>query len=336
MTNRFKWLKWPLAALVVLFLVIAVTQMDFDDLLASLRRIPAWAAVLLFALQIVSQLLVNLQWRFVAKGFGSPITFMQMLHINARADLLHIAPAGHISGGVFRVMQISRGGCCDGTQAAAAVAIQKLFSLSAFFTISLISIGFFAGQVPWLQDTALRFLLYAVLLTILAMMACVYAAPRRIANWLNRPRRKHKHKQPRKWASKLHNFALAAVNHIAELHTDKRRFAVLGGLALCIWVIYPLKLHLLAMQIVPEISITHIAAATFLSYSVAMLPIFPAGLGGFEATMAGLLLLMGFVQSDAVVVTVLFRFATFWFVIALNLVFIALYSICTKKRRRFE
>ena len=76
----------------------------------------------------------------------------------------------------------------------------------------------------------------------------------------------------------------------------------------------------------PEINVIYITAATFLAYTVSMLPIFPGGLGGFEGTMAGSLLLIGFTQNDALVVTILFRFATFWFVVLAALVYMAVYK----------
>jgi len=79
------------------------------------------------------------------------------------------------------------------------------------------------------------------------------------------------------------------------------------------------------VQFMPEVSLAYIAAITFAAYMVAMLPIFPGGLGGFEATMAGLLVAIGFAVSDAAVVTIVFRFITFWLVMLLSLAYCAIY-----------
>jgi len=98
-------------------------------------------------------------------------------------------------------------------------------------------------------------------------------------------------------------------------------------LALFIWSMYLVKMYLLVVQFSPDTHVLSVGAVAFASYMVAMLPIFPGGLGGFEGTMSGLLLAMGFVRSDALVITVLFRFITFWFVMLLSLIFIGFYKL---------
>ena len=97
-------------------------------------------------------------------------------------------------------------------------------------------------------------------------------------------------------------------------------------LSFFIWLLYPAKLYLLTIQFAPDVPVVHICATGFLAYMVAMLPIFPGGLGGFEGTMSGLLVALSFTISDAAVVTVLFRFITFWLVLLLSLVYVALHK----------
>ena len=318
-----KKLKWLATAVVLLFLVLAVLQLDVQSLFDNVRHIPLWSVLLLFGLQIITQFLINLQWHQIAKSFHSPIGFGGMLYVNAKAEMIHVAPAGHVGSDVFRAVQINRAGNVSGEQSVSVVAIQKLFSLSAFFTISLISVGFFIGQVPWLQEAHLQVLLYALLLVVLLVMGCVFAIPHKMSAYLGRRWKKDARFS---WINRIRVFVIASIEHIIYLRKNPRLLIRLTAIALCIWMLYPLKLYLLAFQLMPDVNILHISAATFLSYTVAMIPIFPGGLGGFEATMTGLLLFMGFAQGGAVVITVVFRFATFWFVILLSLVYMALYK----------
>ena len=322
-TKWLKYLKWLITAAVLLFLFLALLQFDLQSLIDAARQIPLWSVVLLFALQIITQLMINFQWHQIAKGFASPLRFGEMLYINAQAEMIHIAPAGHIGCDVFRAVQINRAGKVSGEQAASVVAIQKLFSLSAFFTISLISVGFFIGQVPWLQEVHLQFLLYGLLLVILILPGCVFIMPHRMSAYL---KKRWVREAKVSWINRVRGFALASLDQLVFLRKNIDILKKLVLIALCIWMLYPLKLYLLAFQLLPGINILYISAATFLSYTVAMIPIFPGGLGGFEATMTGLLLFMGFAQGGALVITVLFRFATFWFVILLSLVYMALYK----------
>jgi len=320
-----KWLryvKWLIVALVLIFLVLAVINLDMQSLLDGLRQIPVWAVAVLFGVQIITQLLINVQWHQIAKVFGSPLGFMRMLFINAQAEMIHVAPAGHIGCDVFRAVQINKAGSITGEQAAAVVAIQKLFSLTAFFTISITSITLFIGRVEWLQGAGFRFLLYGILLSILLLLICVFIMPHKLAQFMRK-----REKKPRfKWTEKLRGFLLVSLGQAALIRSNRKLRLKLFVIAFTIWLVYPLKLYLLAFQIMPEINIIYITAATFLSYTVAMIPIFPAGLGGFEGTMVGLLLLIGFLQSDALVITVIFRFATFWFVVLMSLVYMAVYK----------
>jgi uncharacterized protein (TIRG00374 family) len=85
-------------------------------------------------------------------------------------------------------------------------------------------------------------------------------------------------------------------------------------------------MHILAIQFFSEIGLAQTFAITFAAYIVAMLPIFPGGLGGFEGTMTGLLAAAGVLLADAAVITIFFRFTTFWFVMILSTVYIAVYK----------
>ncbi|MCL2169770.1 MAG: flippase-like domain-containing protein [Defluviitaleaceae bacterium] len=318
-----KWLKFVIAAVVLLFLVLAILQLDPESLLDAARQIPVWSIILLFALQILTQLLVNIQWHQIAKSFGSTLKFTEILFINAGADIIHITPGGHISCEVFRALKFKDDKEISGEKAAAIVAIQKLFSLSAFFSISLISVGFFLSQVPWMQGAGSQALLYGVMTAILAAFATMFTIPHKIlkplkARWQN-PRR-------------LRAFILASLEHIIYLKSHSKILIKLLIIAASIWLLYPAKLYLIAYQLMPDVGVLHIMAITFLAYTVAVLPIFPGGLGGFELTMAGLLTLTGFTQAIALVITIIFRFATFWFVRLIALVIMGVYKLLKPKK----
>ena len=319
----FSWLKWIVTAIVLIFLALTILRLDIQSLLDSIKQISPWTVFLLFGLQIVTQLLINLQWHQITKSFTSPIGFGEMLYVNAQAEIIHIAPGGHIGCDVFRAVQIHRCGDISGEQSASVVAIQKLFSLSAFFTISLVSMGFFIGQVPWLQETHFQILLYGLLTLFLILLGCVFVIPYRMSAYLNK---RWKKEARFSWVNKLQSFVINSLNHVAYLGKNTKILIRLILIAFAIWILYPLKLYLLAFQLMPDVSALHVTAAAFLSYTVAMIPIFPGGLGGFEATMTGLLLSMGFAQGGALVITVMFRFATFWFVILMNLVYLVGYK----------
>jgi len=275
--------------------------------------------LLLLGLQIVSQVLVNIQWYQIAKFAGTGISFGGMFYINCHGAVVDsITPGVKIGGEITRAVQIKRMGKCSGEQAAAVVALQKMFSLGAFFFVNLFTVGYFVGGVALLQASHTLFFVYGILLLFLLMFAGIFIAPRRTKAYLQARENPHF-----SWMRRVRGFLLALLDQAVLIRKNRKAWIMLALLSLLIWLLYPAKMYLLAVQIVPDAHAGYMGAITFASYTVAMLPIFPGGLGGLEGTMSSLLLAIGFAISDAVVVTVLFRFVTFWFVMLFSLGFIA-------------
>ena len=310
--------KWLFAAILIPLLLFALSRLDAESLLQSARQIPAWLLALLLGLQVVSQLLVNLQWHQISRFTAANISFADMFYINCQGAVVDsITPGVKVGGEVTRAVQISRMGNCTGEQAAAMVALQKIFSMGAFFVINLFTVGYLVGSVPFLQVLHVQFFVYALLLLFLLLFAGIFAMPRHITKWL------HGRREGRfLWMRKVRGFLFALLDHVVLIRANAKVMISLSLLSFLIWLLYPVKMYILAAQVFPGIHAIYIGATTFASYMVAMIPIFPGGLGGFEGTMSGLLFAMGFAASGAVVVTVLFRFVTFWFVMLLGLGFV--------------
>jgi len=177
---------------------------------------------------------------------------------------------------VARAVQIKRVGNCSAVEASTVVALQKFFSVGTMLFVMLLTVGFMPGI-----DTIF---IYGILLSFLVVFAGIMILLR-----------------SRGW--KL---------EIGSWKKSEKLVSIL--LPLITWLIYPAKMFILTWQFYPEVHFFHIASVVFLSYMVALIPIFPGGLGGFEATMVGLLTALGFSVGTATAVTIMFRFITFWFV----------------------
>jgi len=280
-----------LLAAIVAMLIFALSRLDAGALLDSVRQISPFVILLLVALQIATQLLVNLQWFVIAKTVNLRISFGQMLYANSSGAVIDaITPGVKFGGEVARVMQIKRAANCDTSEAAAAVAVQKIFSLGALFLV-VAAVG--GGIFPLGQF---------VFLGLALLFGLVFFAPEREYRW---------------------RFFTILVAQIKKICTKKS--APVFALSLGIWILYPAKFYILAVPL--GLSFFEAAAITFAAYFVAMLPIFPGGLGGFEATMTGLLVAAGIAAADAAVVTVFFRFVTFWLVMLSGAAYTALYKM---------
>ena len=291
--------KKLLIILLIILLIFALSRFDAYSLLQSIRQIPLWSVALLNGLQILTQLLINVQWHQVAKSGNMRISFRDMFYVNCQGAVVDsITPGVKIGGEVTRAVQISKVASCSTEQAAAIVALQKLFSMSAFLLLCVLAVIYLMGEVPHLHMAVLG---VAGLLLLLTAAVIVLR-------------------------KKLKGFLQILKEQLKTLCKNPRVFIPLVLLSILLWLIYPAKMYILAVQVFPDANVVYIGAITFIAYMVAMIPIFPGGLGGFEATMSGLLLSVGFMSGDAIVVTVLFRFITFWFVFLLSLAYVGLYK----------
>jgi len=307
--------------LFVLF-VIVLTQLDLQGMWAGISQIPLWTAALLVGLQIASQLLVNAQWYQVARFSGARISFREMFLINCQGAVVDsVTPGVKVGGEVTRAMQISRRAACSVEQAAAVVAVQKLFSLSAFFFINLFAAGFIISGSPLFAMRSLHFAIYGILVVFLLLMAFIFIFPHSILAYLScRELRRGKKRGVK--MQKLMGFVQSMLEGLICFRKNSKAWILQLVLSFAIWLLYPVKMYLLAIQFYPDASLIFLSAATFAAYLVAMIPLFPGGLGGFEGTMAGLLFAGGFMQNDAMAIAIVFRFFTFWFVMLLSLVYI--------------
>ena len=282
-------------------------------------------------MQIISQLLVNTLWFSVARLCEIKVSFGQMLYINCQGAVIDsITPGVKFGGEVTRAIQISRIVRCSGEKAAAIVAIQKLFSLSSLFFIQLFAARYLIRQTEFLWILHLQTIVFCVMGLFSMMFIAIFAIPHRIGKYLRK-------RNPRFfWTRKANSYFITLLDQVGEIRKNTKALARLALLAVLIWLIYPIKMYILAIQFYPGVNLIYIAAITFIAYMVAMIPIFPGGLGGFEGTMVALLIAIGFIISDAAVITVLFRFISFWIVMLLSLILIIYckgWNICKKRLR---
>src|SRR5690606_5063925 len=91
-------------------------------------------------------------------------------------------------------------------------------------------------------------------------------------------------------------------------------------LGLVIWALFPFKLVILVRDYSVDANMLGLLIATLTAYIVAMLPLTPGGIGSFEVSMVSILKNIGYTAEQGLIISVVFRFITFWFVIIMSLV----------------
>ena len=320
--NIMTKIKWVIAGLIGLLLLTAIFRLDGDSLLHSIQQIPLRLALLLFFLQIITQLLINLQWHQIARQTAVPISFKDMFYVNCQGAIMDaITPGVKVGGAITRIVRIRQVGNCTSEQSVAIVALQKLFSLNAMILIMIFAMGYLMKTADFIRSQAMQIVILGVLTSLLLLILYIFIMPHRIKPYL----------QTQSlfrflWMQKIQGSVLTLLTQAEIIRKDKKTWVLFELLSFVIWLLYPAKMYILAIHFLSDVPIVYMVSITFASYLVAILPIFPGGLGGFEGTMSGLLVLVGFSMSSAAVTAIFFRFVTFWFVVLFSLAFVAFYK----------
>lgn len=291
-------------------LVYIAWNTDYTLIWREMQFLPRELLLQLVVLQIATQLALNYQWFRLCRVLGLNASFGSLLVVNAYGTVVDAAnPGEKVGGEVARVLQLRHLLGFSAHQATSLVTIQKSLSLSALLILGGLAL-FVLGDavaVRWIVLPLLvglgAALVYALLFTQhLNQRVQGWRSEGRIARWLKR------------WTASFARDTQAIGRKPGE-------WALQFLLSLAIWTLFPLKLQLIVAQY-GRVSALLLFAITFVSYFAAMIPLLPGGLGTFEATMSGLLAAAGLGWQQAVAISLVFRFITFWLVVLLSVLLI--------------
>ena len=341
-----KHYKWLILISLTALLIYLVKPADLHELADSLHHVKRTDILILLALQVLSQLLVYYQWHHICRQSGLSIRFRTLVYINLYGTVIEaVTPGAKIGGEVFRVWQLKKVGRSNTQQATSIVLMQKTFSMSAFLIASLVSLVFFVLAFPYIIPTGMQIILLTTLLSLLLiLLLLLFKKPvnKQVTVRLDSDCKNNQTRfkvdddriiktsllftrfdKVKKWLTQIPE----------QIHTLNSKPRVLISqllLSILIWMLYPVKLIFIVYRLHQTIQVNQVfmmAAFTFIAYLAAMLPLLPGGIGSFEAAMIPLLVMIGFSTNDGTVITVLFRFATFWFVMMTGLLVVLITHI---------
>lgn len=312
-----------LALAVVIYIVI---KTDFSAIWAEIKALPLWVLAVLIGLQLVTQFTLNYQWYRLCKVLGLRANFFRLLAINAFGMVADaITPGEKVGGEVARVVQLNRMLGFDTKQSTSLVTIQKSLSLTALIILNIVALFTLSNHFEFLKPLPTRIVLYTVLGLLAIFFLYLLFFTSRMNTWV----------QKRKPNGKIMTWIKSWMNSFAtdtkQISKNPREWVFQLFLSFGIWVLFPMKLLILVSQF-GKVGILILFAATFVSYFAAMIPLLPGGLGTFEATMSGILIVYGLTLQESVAISLVFRFITFWFVVLFSLVVIAIWKVHVKIR----
>ncbi len=278
-TPLFRWLRWGLAAVV---LVVLLLTLDIDSMGSHLRSVQWWiAAPAILALTLL-HIVAALTWRHLARMLGD----MEMSRgFAVRAFYISHAlgsiTPGNLGGDAYRVHALNGRGT-GWQQAAVPIVAQRLTSY-----VSLALLGVIATLV-----IPVSFAFRAMLLLIPAAALLVVAATWAFVRF-------------RKNSALLGSFAPGA----AETSTFWRAFMTGSALGLAFHGLAVLAGFVLLTSVTRDPEVVAALAAISIARVASVLPITPSGIGVQEAGLALLLPLAGVEAEAAVTFAALSRLA---------------------------
>jgi uncharacterized protein (TIRG00374 family) len=274
------------------------------EVAAAMVRTGAAGFVVLLGLSLLNYLLRFCRWQIYLRQLGVQVAWARSLLIYFSGFALTTTPGK--AGEAVRSVFLRRHGASYATGIAAFVS-ERLSDLIAIVALACLGLG----QHPRLQP------LVACGVAACVALLLVLSARRSLERW---------HRATAPWTSRVGRAARQLLGIARAASACQSLPIVLSATALSIvaWACEAWAFHLLLGWLGMPVS-WHFA---FFVYAVGMLAgalsFLPGGIGGTEAVMIGLLLWGGHAQPDAVAATVVIRFTTLWFAVALGAAALAL------------
>lgn len=307
----------------ILSVVALFIWADFSVVFSSLRGIDAMSLVLLCLLQLLTVYLITLQWAMLARLTGKHVTLMDTFRVNMAGTFVEsVTPSVKAGGEAAKVYVLKRRLGFSLGSGAALVGLQKIVSIIPFMVLSMLGL-LWVVVAQGLSSSSFGIMLGALGFLALFMGAVSFMLffPHKVTmllSWLPWWR-----KTSPKVEEGIKNFR-QTVDVVKAQHRGVVRPLLLSFL---IWGLFPVKTLVAARSLGMDVGFLFLAAATFLSYMVAMVPLLPGGLGSFEAAMTFLLLPVGVAQAKGLALALVVRFVTFWFPFLLSAGVVLLESI---------
>ncbi|MBU9710390.1 lysylphosphatidylglycerol synthase transmembrane domain-containing protein [Evansella tamaricis] len=291
----------------ILLVCLFVWKGDFQAILASIEEVNRMTIISLCLLQVLTIFLVNYQWFLLGKPLFPGIKYKTMFRIQMVGTVMEsITPAAKTGGEAVKVILMKRRLNCSYGEAVGLISVQKLVSMLAFVPISSISIIYLINSttnIPKLVVTSFLFIVVTV-----AAILFLTLNINSMKNWLSKSKRNRQ--WPIKFTQQLQSFETA----LRKLVFQKTNWFYHFFLSFVIWGLFPLKAVILNSSLHMNIDYLTISAISFIAYMISMLPLTPGGLGTFEGSVVIILGSLQIGMADAIILAVLFRFVTYWFV----------------------
>ena len=301
-----------------MILVSLTLLTGIDEIMMIVRSIDPLFLMGLFLLQIFTLSMVSYQWYFMFKNTENEISFHEVFTIHMAGKFVEsVTPSSKFGGETAKVYLFKKKMGKTYQNMVSYLLAHKFISLLPFLVLSLIflviaSIRFYLPSVVYLSFSMLIFLFISLLILI------YWKKVRFDSEDIISDERKvlliilNKLKKGIEFISRSAN----DVKKILSRSDRNKLFAI----SFLVWILYPVKVYLVATALGFEVGLIISIIATYSAYLVSMLPVSPGGLGTFEGTMATVFMISELSFTEGMAIALLARSATFLFPLILSAV----------------
>jgi glycosyltransferase 2 family protein len=304
---------------------------DFKSVWTGLRAVKSQVVMAAVFMQLITIFIINYQWKMLCELVDKKPAFIDIIRLNMKGTFIEtITPGVKMGGELARVYMFkSQLGFSVG-KATAIVGVQKTISLTSFAFLNLLGLGYFFLSLRSngsLQGSviAAAFLFILLLAGGLILTLCYPQIIDKVVKKLP-------------FSDKIKNkleFHIASFTQaLTQIRENKAMLIFHFLISLFIWAFFAFKTYYIAHALGIKADFLSLAAVTYLTYMVGMVPLMPGGLGSFEGSMVFLMIPLGVSIELGMILTLVVRFVTFWFVFILSIAFMlmdALVKLFIKK-----
>lgn len=313
----------------LIILILFVINLDVEELRISIKEIDVLTLIILLVLQLITLGLTSYQWYYLLIIKEKKVSYFKVLIIYLTGSLVEsITPSSKLGGEGSKLILLKQETSLSNQDLTAILLLQKIISLLPFILLCsiVLFLAFFRYSLP-------HFIYYAFL-SFLVFTFIFYIFYQRLRQEKEKAKfnvNNYFLKYVMNLKSKVIIFLKKAVANSQEILDPRQRY-YLVFLSFLIWILYPLKLFLVAQMLNLEIELIFMFVVTYLAYLISLIPLAPGGLGTFEGTIAILFSLNGFLLTEGMLVAIIARLITYWFPLLLSLIS-AVYMLFLQKKR---
>ncbi len=311
-----KIIKILITIIIVILVTLLIIRTDFKEIWSNLKNTSIYIILLLILLQLITQLLLTMQWNIITKKILGHSSIKKMFYIISTGSVIEaITPGAKVGGEVTRLYYLNKEMNSTTEKSTSIILIQKSVSMSVLLIICVISFLYLCRSISMDLSFFTQVLINLISIILILSLVLFLLFSKKLSIFFS--------KFENKVIIKINRF-IKSYAHATSL-INKKEWIIQYTISTIVWILFPIKMVILAYSFNLEVNFFILLAITMTSYMIGMLPLTPGGIGTFEGTMISLFSIVLVPTSVSTAIAIVFRIITFWFVMIISTIYVTLY-----------